>query len=264
MILRFGDVGDRVAALQKKLVRAGHDIAIDGWFGAATEAAVCAYQHAEGLVVDGIAGPKTLAALRGRPLPKSLRQADIARAADRLGVSVAVVQAVNEVESRGRGFFDNGDPVILYERHIMYRRLAAHDIDRTRWVEESPGIVNPTPGGYVGGPREHQRVAQAAEISEPCALESASWGLFQIMGFHWQGLGYDSAQAFVERMHESEAAQLEAFIRFIERDPALLRALRLRRWGAFAARYNGPAYRRNAYDIKLARAFERYHEQEAA
>lgn len=264
MTLRFGDTGERVAALQKKLVRAGYPLAVDGWFGEATERALRAYQRAQGLVVDGIAGPKTLAALRGRPLSKTLGQADIERAAERLGVAVAVVQAVNEVESRGRGFFDDGSPVILYERHVMYRRLPLHGVDPAPWAEELPDYVNPKPGAYEGGTKEHGRLAVARGICEPCALESASWGLFQIMGFHWKALGYDSIEGFVERMSTSEAEQLEAFVRFIERDPALLYALQRRKWAAFAARYNGPAYRRNAYDLKLARAFERHHLQEAA
>lgn len=264
MTLRYGDTGERVTALQKKLVRAGYPIAIDGWFGDATEQALRAYQRASGLVADGIAGPKTLAALRGRPLPKTLSQADIERSAARLGVDIAVVQAVNEVESRGRGFFDTGAPVILYERHIMHRRLPLHKIDPAPWADAQPDIVHPKPGGYVGGGAEHERLARAEAICRPCALESASWGLFQIMGFHWRGLGYDSVEAFVERMSESEADQLEAFIRFIERDKALHFALQRRRWAAFAERYNGPAYRKNAYDLKLARAFERHYQQVAA
>ena len=34
--------------------------ALDGEFGSATEAAVLAFQHSEGLLLDGIAGPRTL------------------------------------------------------------------------------------------------------------------------------------------------------------------------------------------------------------
>lgn len=264
MTLRQGDTGEQVAALQKKLSKAGFPVEADGWFGTATERALRAYQRGNRLVADGIAGPKTLAALRGRPLPNTLSQNDIERAADLLAVDVAVVQAVNEVESRGRGFFDSGAPVILYERHIMHRRLPLHRVDPAPWVEQLPEIVNPRTGGYIGGQREHERLAQAVEICRPCALESASWGLFQIMGFHWQGLGYVSAEDFVERMHQSEAEQLEAFVRFIQRDEKLYFALQRRQWAAFAERYNGPAYRRNQYDVKLARAFDRHYQSGAA
>jgi cytoskeletal protein RodZ len=62
--LRPGDSGDNVVALQEALAQAGYDPgAVDGDYGPATSQAVAAFQTAEGLTVDGIAGPETLAAL---------------------------------------------------------------------------------------------------------------------------------------------------------------------------------------------------------
>ena len=62
--LRQGMRGNDVRALQRKLKAAGFDPGkIDGQFGLGTEAAVMAFQRGEGLLADGIAGPKTLAAL---------------------------------------------------------------------------------------------------------------------------------------------------------------------------------------------------------
>ncbi|MBC8824693.1 DUF3380 domain-containing protein, partial [Escherichia coli] len=45
---------------------------------------------------------------------------------------------------------------------------------------------------------------------------------------------------------------------------ALRRALGARQWAAFARAYNGPDYAANLYDVKLARAFDRYASQSAA
>src|SRR5690606_2055053 len=65
--LRRGDKGTAVWDLQQQLKRAGFDPGpIDGVFGAKTEAAVKAAQKAYGLVVDGIAGPKTYQALQAK------------------------------------------------------------------------------------------------------------------------------------------------------------------------------------------------------
>ena len=91
-----------------------------------------------------------------------------------------------------------------------------------------------------------------------CAIESASWGLFQIMGFHWQTLGYESAADFERLMCESEGRQLEAFVRFVIVNPAIHMALRKGDWTAFAKGYNGPAYAKNQYDIRLAAAFKKH------
>ena len=58
-LLRQGDRGEDVKALQKKL-----GVTADGIFGPDTAKAVKALQKKHGLTVDGIVGPKTLAALK--------------------------------------------------------------------------------------------------------------------------------------------------------------------------------------------------------
>lgn len=61
-----GSRGGEVASLQRALAAAGFSPGpIDGDFGPKTRAAVLAFQRAHGLTADGIAGPRTLAALRG-------------------------------------------------------------------------------------------------------------------------------------------------------------------------------------------------------
>ena len=64
-----GRVGWDVSVLQYLLARHGIGRVIDGYFGAETRAAVRRFQRRAGLVVDGIAGPQTLAALEGRQAP---------------------------------------------------------------------------------------------------------------------------------------------------------------------------------------------------
>ena len=59
-------------------------------------------------------------------------------------------------------------------------------------------------------------------------------------------------------MSQDENQQFEAFVRFIEADQALLKALKGKKWAAFAKAYNGPAYARNLYDVKLERAYEQH------
>ncbi len=62
--LEIGDAGPAVRRLQTALRDAGFSPGlIDGEFGAGTEAAVMAFQASHALLVDGIAGPRTLHAL---------------------------------------------------------------------------------------------------------------------------------------------------------------------------------------------------------
>ncbi|OZI23027.1 peptidoglycan-binding protein [Bordetella genomosp. 9] len=256
--LKPGDQGQAVADLQAALSAAGYAVARTHVYDDATEAAVSALQRARRLVVDGVYGPKTAAALAGLETGRLLTEADLARAADMLDVPLASVKAVNEVESRGCGFLPDGRPVILYERHVFYDRLAAHGIDPAPHAARLPAIVNTESGGYAGGAAEYRRLAMATAICAPAALEAASWGAFQVMGYHWQRLGYASIDDFVARMRRTEGDQLDAFVRYVQADAALSKALAGRKWAAFARGYNGPAYARNLYDVKLARAYDRY------
>lgn len=267
--LRYGDRGTDVRVLQNRLNNiAGAGLVADGIYGAGTEQAVRAFQRSRGLVADGIAGPKTQSALVGGDCSQLLQNANLVAAAERLGLPLATIYAVNEVESSGAGFLGNGKPKVLFERHQMYRQLctprypdddaAALKRHADELAAQYPSLVNRTPGGYAGGTAEHQRLAQARLIDDTAALESASWGAFQIMGYHAVRLGYESVQAFATAMASGEPAQFDAFVRFIEADTALMKALKARKWADFARLYNGPDYARNLYDVKLQRAYERY------
>lgn len=190
------------------------------------------------------------------PRTAALTAADIERAAELLGVEPAAIRAVDEVESRGAGFLPDGRPVILFERHRMYRCLAASGRDVDALATNYPRLINREPGGYKGGSAEWFRLALARQIDRDCADASTSWGRYQIMGFNWQACGFESLAEFVAAMGESEARHLEAFCRFIAADPPLHKALREKKWAAFAKRYNGPGYKANAYDVKLAAAYD--------
>lgn len=262
MILKIGSRGADVARLQRELVKAGHKLVVDGDYGEATAKAVADYQRKHGLVVDGIYGPKTAQKMAGTQCCKKLlTQQHLQAAAERLNVPVAAIMAISSVESAGTGFDNHGRPRILFERHIFRRQLAKAGVPEAEikaLESKQQNLVSKSPGGYQGGSLEHQRLTMAKRIHPDAALESASWGLYQIMGFHWESLGYASATEFAARMEQNEGEHLEAFVRFIEADKALLKALQGLKWADFAKRYNGPAYAQNLYDVKMARAYEQF------
>jgi hypothetical protein len=57
-------------------------------------------------------------------------------------------------------------------------------------------------------------------------------------------------------MKESEGKQLKAFSNFVKHE-GMDGFLRNLQWANFAARYNGPAYKKNLYDQKLATSYKR-------
>lgn len=76
-VLEDGSKGADVVKLQNRLKSVGFNPGkLDGDFGPATKAAVIAFQKSQGLLADGVAGPRTLAALglmRNDALPSALR-----------------------------------------------------------------------------------------------------------------------------------------------------------------------------------------------
>lgn len=194
-------------------------------------------------------------------MSRKLTEADYKLAAKELGVDVPTVKGVTYVEANGDGFYETGTPKILFERHVMYRRVrdtlgqAAAD----RYFKMYPEICNPSSGGYGPSIDQPVRMGMAATlINRNCALESASWGLFQIMGYHWKNLGFYSLQAFVNAMYASEGAQLQAFVAFVQDDEDMHQALKTHDWAEFARRYNGPGYAKNNYDRKLRDAYQKF------
>lgn len=190
--------------------------------------------------------------------PITLIDCDYKVAARRLRCDEAAIRAVSDVEARGAGFLWDANTKewrikILFERHIMYRLLtekSGRDFALEK-VKYFPDVINTSSGGYSGGNTEHARLAKARRIEKDLGLESASWGMFQIMGFHWKRLGYESAVDYVLTLSKGEPEQLDAFCRFIETDQRLLNAIRARDWALFAEVYNGKAYKQNQYDTKM-------------
>ncbi len=176
-----------------------------------------------------------------------MRDADIEAAAKKLGCQVATVRAVIDVESRG-GFLLDTRPKILFERHYFSR------LTKGKYDAKHPDISNPAWGGYSGGAAEYVRLEKAIGLDRDAALRSASWGAFQIMGDNFKICGFSSVVDFVKAMVSGSAAQLDAFVAFV-RKSGLDDELRRLDWAGFARGYNGPAYKANRYDEKLAVQF---------
>lgn len=174
--------------------------------------------------------------------------AALSRAAKTLGTDLPTVKAVAKVESAGSGFLADGRPKILFERHI-FSRLTGRAHDAT-----NPDLSSSKAGGYLGGELEYPRLYRALQLDGDAAVQSASWGGFQIMGFNWRECGERSLAGFLIAMHHNADAHLALFVQFVlGRDLAPL--LRDHKWASFAEKYNGPSYRINNYDGRLAAAY---------
>jgi len=181
-----------------------------------------------------------------------LRRTDFEEIAARLGCEWEAAAAVAEVESGPLGgFAADGRPVILFERHLFSRKT------NSRFDASHPTISNRTPGGYPRTQSERWAQLELAYSLDPeAALQSASYGRFQVLGQNFPNLGMANAHEYVSKLALSEKDQLEAFEGFV-RANNLTDELRDKRWADFARAYNGPAYAQNQYDVKMAQAYDR-------
>jgi hypothetical protein len=284
-IFRKGSTGPYVALIQRALNEILKiNLKPDGDFGPSTEQRLMEWQARFGFPKTGVFSDGTAATLGAYIDRRFLDEQDFVDAATKLTVEVASIKAVREVESKGAGFLDDGRSIILFERHVFRKELnkamaadpqlvkkllmvlsikQQDSRDPILTIQEhltntQPDIYNGTPGGYIGGFSEYNRLDKAAILDRDCARRSCSWGLFQIMGYHHANLGFTTVNDMVASFDVSERNQLLGFCNFVfgKADPRLLPALRAKDWLAFALAYNGPNQR--DYDKRLAAAYEKF------
>ena len=181
----------------------------------------------------------------------------IQKFADELGVDYCTVQAVIDTETNGKAFLADGRPVILFEGHIFWKQLNAVAINPRDFVAGNEDILYQTwtKKYYRGGAGEYERLERAMAIDRKAALCSASWGLFQIMGFNFAQCGCKSVEEFVEKQKNIDE-QLKLAAAFLK-NAGHVPALKKKDWATFARRYNGAAYAENQYDVKLKNAYNK-------
>lgn len=176
---------------------------------------------------------------------------DFCRASKRLSCDVAAIKTVADVESKGEGFYPDGFPTILFERHKF------RSFTNGRYNTSHPQISGPAGNYGKAGQNQRNKFNLAFSLDPEAAMKSCSWGKFQIMGFNYAVCGFKSVGAFVDAMKESEGRQLDAFVSFVKNN-GLADELRENDWAGFARQYNGADYKKNKYDTKMAAAYRKY------
>lgn len=195
-----------------------------------------------------------------------ITEQDYVDAANSLSCKVAAIKAVSEVESSGSGFLSTGELLILFEPHVFFRRLVKLGADPAEILATHPDaadILYQKFKGHAGEKPSQQwdRLRKAANLpygpAMQAAHEAASYGRFQVLGENHRACGYSSIFELVHDFQEGDKYHLRAFVNLVK-DFGLAPALVAEDWAKFARGYNGPAYKQNRYDEKLAVAFKKY------
>ena len=173
----------------------------------------------------------------------------VRQAAQKDNVPPANLYGVVMTESAGR-FQDRGRPLIRIEGHYFYRLTSGSQ----RIAAVNAKLASPTAGAIKNPTSQDDRYAmleRMKRINMDAAISSCSWGLGQVMGAHWQALGFASATELERTAHAGIGGQIELMMRFC-RVNKLIDELQRGDFAGFARIYNGPAYKTNKYDEKMA------------
>ena len=192
-----------------------------------------------------------------RGAAKRLDDIDLPKIGREIGVGEDEIHAILDVETVGTGFDILGRPKMLFEPHVFYKRLNLKGFTSLLRPAIEVGLAYPKWGTEPYPKDSYPRLKEAMRLDAKTALESASWGLGQVMGFNFPLAGYSGVEAMVIDFMADEENQLQGMISFIKA-AGLDRALRSHNWARFAEGYNGAGFRRNGYDKKLKAAFERW------
>ena len=188
---------------------------------------------------------------------KTLSDEDFRIVAKQLGVEVAAIKAVVQIEAgkKMEGFYAPGVPVVNFDRS-MYNVYAPK-------APNKAGVKGAkVPAGLTGyALREWTQLTNARKVNGDGAYMGTFWGMFQIGGFNYKLCGCSSVDEFVKLMSESEFAQLELFARFIV-NSGMLNDLKNKNWAGFSRKYNGASYARRGYHTRMAAAYKKFKAQE--
>lgn len=186
-----------------------------------------------------------------------LTEQDFITAANLIGCETKTIKAVTAVEAPKGGFQDDGKLTILFEPYIFWKQLRIHGMNPQELITGNEDILSSfwNPKLYGKYSAQWGKLTKAEKIHKVAAYESASYGMFQIMGFNYKTCGYSDVFSFVADLQKGVNTHLQSFCNYIK-NSHIDDELRNKDWKGFARLYNGPAYAKNNYDGKLKKAYE--------
>lgn len=190
----------------------------------------------------------------------ALLPGQMATIAEEYGLMEPHVRTVIQVETSSRAYNSVGWPDFLFEPHKFYQNVPKAKLQTA--IDQGLAYKSwKGPGSYPKTPQLRvEQFLKAAALDETAAIESASWGLGQIMGSECEEAGYPTPQAMLQAFMDSEEAQIRGMLNLIKKrglDKDLHNFPNMAACRHFALRYNGAGYAKNNYHVKLQQAYNR-------
>lgn len=193
-----------------------------------------------------------------------LTDEDYAEVAEKLGIEIAAIKAVVEIEAgkAHKGFWELGKPIINFDMSVVNKFAPKLGVNLSKYRKSHPEIWGASKKKYGSQQAsEWARFETLRSVDNTLGIYSSFWGMFQIGGFNWKLCKTKDANEFFELMCRSEKDQLILFANFIE-STDMVKYLKAKNWAGFASRYNGPSYASRGYHTRMAKAYTKYKNQE--
>lgn len=186
-----------------------------------------------------------------------MQDGDYLLASKLVNIGPAELQAVTVVETAGSPFLPDKRPDILFEAHV-FGRHTGHKYNNVLDPHGKPISSDHWDRTLYGAAHAWQyiRLETAMKCDAEAAVKSASFGAFQILGEEYADAGFSNLEDFVAAMAHSAGDHLKAFCSYIKARK-IDGYLRSDDWTAFAQAYNGPGFKQNDYDNKMAAAYRK-------
>ena len=166
----------------------------------------------------------------------------------------AAVMSFIEVETGGRGFDEKTGKIIIQFEPSWFKKKAPY-APSGLWSVNKVDVQS----------REWEAFNDAFQKNLDAAMQSTSIGMGQIMGFHYERLGYNSVGEMWNDAKKGIDRQIWQMLQFIETDRRLKTAIKIHAWSMATDIYNGSGSRELAikngwvpYEEKLRIAYAKY------
>lgn len=169
-------------------------------------------------------------------------------------IDLASLLAFIQVETGGYGFDKNTGKILIQFEPVWFKRNAPF-APSGKWSVNKVDVQV----------KEWIAFNDAFAKNKDAAMKSTSIGLAQIMGFHYQRLGYKTVGDMWDDAKKGLDRQIWQLVKFINTDSKLKVALMNADWSTVASIYNGKGYEqlarmygRTPYDESMKDAYEKF------
>jgi len=174
--------------------------------------------------------------------------------AESFGIDTVAVCAFIEVETGGLGFNTSTGKIIIQFEPSWFKKQAPY-APSGLWSVNKVDVQS----------QEWLAFNDAFSDDPEAAMKSTSIGLGQIMGFHYETLGYNSVDEMWDDAKLGIDRQIWQICKFIFSNTSLLFAIKDKDWDKVARIYNGSKYKelaikynRTPYDISMKQQYDIY------